>query len=219
MAKSMPNHRTRIGGRLCRALLAATALAVPAAYAASPRKATASEVKDITTRLSTILAGRQEFADAMTATTAQRTLYWSRQDGGTLLVPTFVRFPGATSGYCRLVTLAANSRHPVLIDVPEDVNSPECKGFRDFHYIDVNGDGQPDVVMSITVRSNSFDGYVDVPVVYLSRAEKPGDYCYSSAAAAALEPLEMTSDEKVRKAFERERRRRGQREFTCAGET
>jgi hypothetical protein len=33
----------------------------------------------------------------------------------------------------------------------------------------------------MNVKSNSFEGYVDQPVVYLSNADKPGGYCYTSS--------------------------------------
>jgi hypothetical protein len=105
-----------------------------------------------------------------------------------------------------------------LVKIPEDVNSPDCKGFRDLHHMDVNGDGQLDVIASMTIKSNSFDGYVDVPVVYLSRAGQPGGYCYSAEASSALEPLSMTSDDKIQKALDREKQRRGEKEFKCAGD-
>lgn len=73
-----------------------------------------------------------------------------------------------------------------------------------------------DLAVSMNVKSNSFEGYVDQPVVYLSNAGKPGGYCYSAAASRNLEPAVMGSTGKVRQALDRERKRSGVARFDCA---
>lgn len=216
MSMSISRHSAQINVRTACMLLLATAFTIVPAYASPPRKATSAEVQEVTKQLSTILTGHDEFADGLTASKAQNVLYWSAPEGGTLLAPILVRFPGEPSGYCRLATLSTNLKVSTLVKTPEEVNSPDCKGFRDLHYMDVNGDGQLDVIASMNIKSNSFDGYVDVPIVYLSLAGQPGGYCYSADASSALQPVSMTSDDKIKKALDREKQRRGVKEFKCA---
>ena len=218
MFMSISHHNARINPSLMLVTVVLTTAVAVTAHADTLRQATASEAKEAATQLSASLKTNHDFAEGMIAINAQKTLYWSKSDDGKLLVPVFIRFPGEPSGYCRLGTLSTNLNEPTLINAPEEVNSPDCKGFRDLYYLDVNGDGHFDVVGSITIKSNAFDGYVDVPVVYLSRMNQPGGYCYSAIASEALEPATMSAINKVKKALEREKQRRKIRDFNCQNE-
>lgn len=202
-----------------RVIFFATVLVATVSHADTLRQATTSEAKEATIQLSKILQANHEFADGMTATNARKTLYWSSGSSGRLLVPVLVRFPGQRIGYCRVGTLSTDLKEPTLIDIPENANAPDCKSFRDLHYLDVNGDGYLDIVASITIRSNTFDGYVDLPVVYLSHMQRPGGYCYSKMASEALEPATTFSIDTVRKALEHEKRRRNIQNLRCEDET
>lgn len=212
------SHRNAHASRalvLCAAL--ATASHVHAAPEEGMRRATSAEVADVTARAVSLFKDDVPDAPGFSVKPA-RTLYWSAPQGGRLLALVSARFPGASSGYCRLVTVADGPAAPVLVDLPMDVNADSCRGFRDVLYLDINGDGKPDVAASMTIRANSFDGDVDQPVVYLSNADTPGGYCYSAAASRNLEPAVMGSVGKVRQALDRERRRLGVPQFGCAAD-
>lgn len=219
--RSARTGRDVAGALLLAATLGAPALAALAAPApsapapAAPVKASAAEALAAGKRLPAVLAGRAEFADGMVVSPAQKIPLWSAREGDRLLVPVYVRYPGERSGYCRLATLSRDLREATLIDVPEDINAPDCKGFRALRYLQVNADGRLDLVASMTVKSNSVDGDVEVPVVYLSNPGQAGGYCYSAAASAVLQPLDMGSDDKLRQAFQKGKRRLHGAEFAC----
>lgn len=194
----------------------AAACSAPAVHAKEPlRKATAAEASDAGKRIPGVFSGLPEFPEERPDIKLPRTLYWSRPDGGVLLAPVLVRFAGADDGYCWLVTLSPDG-HGVLVDLPPEPDSPECRGYRDLRYLDINGDGVLDLAAGETVKANSFDGVVDIAVVYLSRPERPGAYCYSEQASRQLAPADMVSSDKIAKALERNRKRLGLETFGCA---
>lgn len=213
MLISRRSVRTNLGAALLLVSCIGSAAEQPTPVA--PRTATPAQLKEVDKRLAGILAGRDDFAEGMSASRDKKQAYWSSPEGGRLLVPTYVRFKGEKSGYCRLTTLTADLQSAELIGLPEEPNAPDCQGFRDLHYMDVNSDGQLDVISSSTIKSNTFDGNIDLPVVYVSNREQPGGYCYSSDASAALAPVDMVSDSKIKAALERNKRRLGLKEFKC----
>jgi hypothetical protein len=181
------------------------------------RRATAAEVNDVKARAVSVFKDRDDIPEEPIASLKpEKTLYWSAPQGGRLLAPVTVLFKGVSNAYCRLVTVENGQADPVLVDLPMDVNADTCRGFRDVRYLDINGDGKLDIVASMNVKSNSFEGYVDQPVVYLSNADKPGGYCYSAAASRNLAPAAMGSTDKVKQALDRERKRLGVAQFDCA---
>jgi hypothetical protein len=181
------------------------------------RRAIPAEVNDVTARVAAVFARRGDLPEEPIASMKRETpLFWSAPQGGRLLVPVTVRFKGFSNGYCRLMTAENGQAAPVLIDLPIEMNADNCRGFRDVRYLDINGDGMLDIAASMTVKANSFDGYVDQPVVYLSNADKPGGYCYSASASRNLEPAVMGSVDKVKQALDRERKRLGGAHFDCA---
>lgn len=214
MPTRTPISRLRTCAAAALLSIAAAALAAPA----KPRRATPAEAQDAARRLPALFEGRDDMPDGPATARLPTTLYWSRADGGLLLAPALVRFRDAANAYCRLATLSADAKDATLIDVPEDANAPDCRGFRDLRYLDANGDGRLDLVASVTVKSNAFDGDVDVPAVYLSRPERKGGYCYSAATSGQLQAADLRSDDKARRALERARQRLGAAVFKCADE-
>ncbi|SDD68404.1 hypothetical protein SAMN05428966_105158 [Massilia sp. PDC64] len=181
------------------------------------RRATAAEVNDVKVRAASVFKDRDDFPEEpISSLKPEKTLYWSAPQGGRLLVPVTVRFKGISNAYCRLVTVENTEAVPVLVDVPMDVNADTCRGFHDVRYLDINGDGKLDIAASMSVKANSFEGYIDQIVVYLSNGDKPGGYCYSATASRNLEPAVMGSTDKVRQALDRERKRLGIAQFDCA---
>ena len=181
------------------------------------RRATQAEVNDVTARAPAAFAERDDVPEEPIAfLKPEKTLYWSAPQGGRLLVPVTVRFKGVSNAYCRLVTVENGAAAPVLIDLSMDVNADTCRGFRDVRYLDINGDGQLDIAASMTVKADSFGGYVDQRVVYLSNADKPGGYCYSAAASRNLEPAVMGSTDKVKQALDRGLKRLGVARYECS---
>jgi hypothetical protein len=200
---------------LCVALLAASYVHAAADHVI--RRATAAEVEGVKARTASTFKDRDDFPVEPTATLkSEKPLYWSAPQGGRLLALFTLRYKGAAHGYCRLVTVDNEQGTPVLIDLPMDMNADNCRGFRDVRYLDINGDGKLDIAASMTVKSNTFEGYVDQPVVYLSNADKPGGYCYSATASRNLQPAVMASTGKVKQALDRERKRLGVAQFDCA---
>jgi hypothetical protein len=200
---------------LCVALF--TASHAHAAVDGGMRRASVAEANDIKARAVSVFKDRDDVPEEPIASLKpEKTLYWSAPQGGHLLALVTVRFKGVANAYCRLVTVENEHAAPVLIDLPMDVNADTCRGFRDVRYLDINGDGKLDVAASMSVKANSFDGYVDQPVVYLSNADKPGGYCYSATASRNLEPAVMASTGKVKQALDRERKRLGVAQFDCA---
>nr|WP_314543383.1 hypothetical protein [uncultured Massilia sp.] len=194
----------------------AAALSAPAVHAKEPlRKATAAEVSDAGKRIPGVFAGSPEFPEERPHITLPGTLYWSQPEGGVLLAPALVRLADEGNGYCRLVTLSPDG-HDFLVDLPPEPDSPECRGYRDLRYLDINGDGVLDLAAGATVKANSFEGYVEIAVVYLSQRDRPGAYCYSEQASRQLAPADMVSSDKVGKALERHRKRLGLETFSCA---
>ncbi len=181
------------------------------------RRATTAEVDDIRARTASTFKENNNFPVEPTATLkSEKPLYWSAPQGGRLLALFTLRYKGAAHGYCRLVTVENKEGAPTLVELPTDVNADNCRGFIDVRYLDINGDGKLDIAASMSVKANSFDGYVDQIVVYLSNADKPGGYCYSNTASRNLEPVVMGSTDKVRQALNRERKRLGIAQFECA---
>ena len=212
---------SRRSGRVSRSLVLGVALAgachAHAAVDDGMRRASVAETNDIKARAASVFKDRDDVPEEPIASLKpEKTLYWSAPQGGHLLALVTVRFKGVSNAYCRLVTVENEQAAPVLIDLPMDVNADTCRGFRDVRYLDINGDGKLDIAASMSVKSNSFDGYVDQPVVYLSRADKQGGYCYSAAASRNLSPAVMGTTEKVRQALDRERKRLGVAQFDCA---
>jgi hypothetical protein len=181
------------------------------------RRASAAEFNDMKARAAVVFKDRDDFPDGpIAALKPEKTLYWSAGQGGHLLALVTVRFKGVANSYCRLVTLDSEKAAPVLVDLPDSANSDACRAFHDVRYLDINGDGKLDIVASMNIKSNSFDGYVDQPVVYLSNADKQGGYCYSATASKNLKPEQMVSADKVKQALEQERKRLGVAQFDCA---
>ncbi|MFK3737257.1 hypothetical protein [Massilia sp. TN1-12] len=213
MSISRRSVRAHLGAALLLVSGMTSAAEQPASVA--PRMATSAQLTAVEKSLAGLLAGREDFADGMSAIAYKQHVAWSSSEGGRLLVPTYVRFKGEKSGYCRLTTLSDDVQSVELISISEEPNAPDCRGFRTLRYLDVNGDGQLDVISSSTIKSNTFDGNIELPVVYVSNGEQPGGYCYSGSASAALAPSDMVSDGKIKAALERHQRRLGLAEFTC----
>ena len=205
----------RLGVVLC-----ATAFGMSLAHAnldEGMRQASGAEVNELTARAAVVFTGRDDVPEEPIALLKpEKTLYWSAPQGGHLLALVTVRFKGVSKGYCRLMTAENRQAAPVLIDLPMDMNADNCRGFRDVRYLDINGDGKLDIAAGMTVKANSFDGYVNQPVVYLSSADKPGGYCYSAAASRNLKPAVMGSSDKVKQALDDERKRLGIARFDCS---
>jgi len=205
----------RLGVVLC-----ATAFGMSLAHAKPDegiRQANAAEVNAFTARAAAVFMGRDDVPEEPIALLKpEKTLYWSARQGGHLLALVTVRFKSISNGSCRLMTAENEQDAPVLIDLPVDINADNCRGFRDVRYLDINGDGKLDIAASMTVKANSFDGYVDEPVFYLSNADKPGGYCYSASARRNLKPAVMRSTDKVKQALDRERKRLSGAQFDCA---
>lgn len=175
-----------------------------------------AEFNGMKVRAAGVFKDRDDFPDGPIASLKEdQPLYWSAAEGGRLLALVTVRFKGVSNSYCRLVTLENEKATPVLIDAPQDVNSDACRGFRDVYYLDVNEDGELDIVAIMNVKANSFDGYVDQPVVYLSNADRKGGYCYSASASRNMKPAQMVSTKKVSQALILERKRLGIPQFEC----
>jgi len=181
------------------------------------RRATTAEVDGIKARTASTFKDRDDFPVDPTATLkTEKPAYWSAPQDGRLLALFTLRYKGAAHGYCRLVTVESEEGTLILVDLPTDVNADNCRGFNDVRYLDINGDGRLDIAASMSVKANSFDGYVDQLVVYLSNPAKPGGYCYSDTASRNLEPAVMGSTDKVRQALNRELKRLGIAQFQCA---
>lgn len=205
----------RLGVELC-----ATAFGMSLAHAnpdEGVRQANGAEVNAFTARAAAVFTGRDDVPEEPIALLKpEKTLYWSAPQGGHLLALVTVRFKGISNASCRLMTAENGQAAPVLIDLSMEMNADNCRGFRDVRYLDINGDGKLDIAASMTVKANSFDGYVDQPVVYLSNTDKQGGYCYSASASRNLEPAVMGSTDKVKRALDRERKRLSGAQFDCA---
>jgi hypothetical protein len=200
---------------LCVALTSASHIHAAADH--PMRRATAAEVDSIKARTASTFKDNDNFPVELTATLKpEKPLYWSAPQGGRLLALFTLRYKGAAYGSCRLVTVENGEDTPILVDLPSDVGADNCRGFSDVRYLDINGDGKLDIATSMSIKSNSFEGYVDQQVVYISNADKAGGYCYSATASRNLEPAVMGSTDKVRQALNRERKRLGIAQFECA---
>lgn len=182
-----------------------------------PALASVDEIRYAEMHIPDALKSHDDFpVEPISLLKTQKNLYWSAGPGGYLLLPTFFRFKNTTNSYCRVLTLARDASQPVLAEVPQQANYDECRGFRNVRYLDINGDGMLDVAASVTIKSNSFKGYVDEQVVYLSSSDKRSGYCYSDAASRNLQREHMLSAAKLKKALDGERSRLGIARFECS---
>jgi hypothetical protein len=132
-----------------------------------------------------------------------------------LLALLHVRFSGVTNAYCRLVTLSADLKDPVLVKVPSQANYDDCARTSEPVYVDLNADGVDDVVFAADVKSNRYPSNVEVPVVYLSSPSAQGGYCYSDAASRQLEPADLTNARTIQAKIQREGERLGRDLLRC----
>lgn len=190
--------------------------AIQAATTDGAQRATATDTKDLQARIGAAIKGRDDFPEEpVSSLKLEKSLYWSAVQGARLLVPVTIHFKGHANSYCRVLTQMRGHAEAVLVDVPEQVNYDACRGFDTVRYLDINGDGALDIAASLSVKSNTFTGYVTEQAVFLSGADNPSGYCYSDAASRNLKPADMQSESKVAKALKQERIRLGSIKFEC----
>ncbi len=127
-----------------------------------------------------------------------------------------VRYKGLTNSYCRLVTLPANLQTAELVPLPPSANSEDCTAISDLLYFDVNGEGIPDVIQGLRVKSNRYDAKMSVVAVYLSSAGSKSGYCYSEQASRLVSGAALRSNAEAQRAIENERRRLAISLFECS---
>lgn len=132
-----------------------------------------------------------------------------------LLALLHVRFSGVTNAYCRLVTLSADLKDPVLVKVPSQANYDDCARISEPVYVDLNADSIDDVVFAADVKSNRYPSNAEVPVVYLSNPSAQGGYCYSDAASRQLEAADLTNAKVVQAKIQWEGKRLGRDLLRC----
>jgi hypothetical protein len=179
---------------------------------------TPKEVRQATERLPMLFSGQPDLPeDPIAAVQLQKKLYWSSQTSdGLLLLPVSVRYRGATNAYCRLATASAGVKEIALVKLAPQVNFDDCSGVSDLRYIDINGDELLDVIEGVRIKSNASSFQVVIPLVYISAPATGSGYCYSDAASRQLTPVDLKSDDSVRKALERAKARLGSKVFDCA---
>ena len=128
-----------------------------------------------------------------------------------LLLVSFT-YPGARYAYCRLVTVSADFASAEVADANA---MPYCLGISHAVFVDVNGDGELDVVASLRVQSNRYDAVLEAPGVFLSDSSAPSGYCFSQQASDHLNPDDLATGERARASLERERKRLGLPRFAC----
>lgn len=98
-----------------------------------------------------------------------------------------IRFQGLTNSYCRLVAAdQQGGEASALMEVPESANPDQCRGVRSIRRADLNGDGVPDLFLSVVVPSNRDPVDVIEPMVFLSQSDPAHPYCYSGKASRAV---------------------------------
>lgn len=181
-------------------LMAAQVYAAPII---NPHLATPEEVDALSSRIASVFADLDEFPDASVSDVRLgKKLYWSGQGAdAVLLAPVAVHFRGVTNSYCRLLTAKDGTGALALIKLPAQANFDDCRGIDQIRYLDLNGDGQLDVIEMVDVNSNAGSGVVSTALVYLSSPAHPGGYCYSAAASRRLAPADLKSDASVLKVL------------------
>jgi hypothetical protein len=202
----------------------AVALALSAAIANAATPSASLTLKPTSTELSSALKALPtafEQQDDLPETTPvirpkEAFLRWnSALPDKRLLALLHVRFSGVTNAYCRLVTLSAGLKDPVLVKAPAQANYDDCVRTSEPVYVDLNGDNVDDVVFGAEVKSNRYSSNVEVPVVYLSSPSAQGGYCYSDTASRQLEPADLTNAKTIQAKMKREGERLGRDLLRC----
>jgi hypothetical protein len=215
---SMLTSRPSALASVCLALIASACCALPALAGAadSPRQAGADDIRNAQSRIAALVKQSETLPeDPVASLKLPKLLYWSGAAGGRLLVPVTIRYKGLANAYCRVATLAGEQTEALFVDVPPQSNYDECRGFDSVRYLDINQDGILDIVASVSMKSNAFDGYVAEQAVFLSTPKQPSGYCYSDKASRNLRPKDMQSENNIQRALEKERQRLGIAGFQC----
>lgn len=180
------------------------------------RRASADDVKKVQESIAALVKTRDDLPEEpVSLLKLEKPLYWSAAQSGRLLVPVTIRFKGVANSYCRIATWNPDQANAVLVEVPEQANYDECRGFDTVRYLDINRDNVLDIATSFSVKSNSVRGYVAEQAVFLSGANTPSGYCYSEKASRNLRPEQMQSEIKIKQALDNELKRIGETQFEC----
>jgi hypothetical protein len=179
---------------------------------------TPQEIHQANIRLPKIISGQPDLLeDATVVTKLEKKLSWSSHTSGArLLLPVSVRYHGTANSYCRLATASRGVKNIVLVKLPTQANFDDCNEVSELKYMEINGDGMLDLVEGILVKSNVSLSQIVTPIVYLSTPTPESGYCYSDAASRQLIPADLKSEENIRNALEKAKRRLGVTVFDCA---
>lgn len=179
---------------------------------------TSQEIRQADIGLPKIILGQPDLLEDTTVVTKlEKRLSWSSQTSSArLLLPVSVRYQGTTNSYCRLATASKGVKDIVIVKLPAQVNFDDCNEVSDLKYMEINGDGMLDLVEGLLVKSNVSSSRIVTPIVYLSTPGSESGYCYSDAASRQLVPADLKSEENIRKALEKAKKRLGVTVFDCA---
>ena len=179
---------------------------------------TSQEIRQADIALPKIISGQPDLLDHATVVTKlEKRLSWSSQTSDArLLLPVSIRYQGTINSYCRLATASKGVKGIVLVRLPTQVNFDDCNGVSELKYMEINGDGMLDLVEGLLVKSNVSSSHVVIPIIYLSTRTSESGYCYSDAASRQLAPADLKSEENIRKALEKAKRRLGVTVLNCA---
>ena len=193
-------------------LLIRSVAAAPQLFKASPQ-----DIREASKHLSSVLKDQLEMPEqGIVSVEKKAQIYWSAGVAGKIiLLPINIRYSEMNNAYCRLVLISENLKDAKMVDLPTQANFDDCLGVADLQYLDINGDGYLDVVESVRIKSNVGNFEVTEQLVYLSN-ETPGTgYCYSEQASHQLEPLDMTSAEKIVLTLEKQKKRLAISQWEC----
>jgi hypothetical protein len=144
----------------------------------------------------------------------ERSTLVSTPAGQTWFMPLHVHYSGLSNKYCRLATAKLSTESPMLIALPTRALYDHCIRINGQFIIDVNDDGQPDVVQSIQVKSNRGNFNVTQAIVYLS---VPGEekYCYSATASSLLKPVDLRSSTAISAVIKRNKETASPQVLVC----
>jgi hypothetical protein len=134
--------------------------------------------------------------------------------GSVWLVPLQIRYQSVSNRYCRLATTDPTLGATAIVPLPPQALHDTCMRVNAQFVVDMNGDGQADVVQSIQIKSNRGNFSLTEAVVYLSTQDSRA-YCYSAIASGLLTPSDLRSASAIAAAVSRSKENPNQQKLTC----